>query len=130
PDDRGGALPEHVLLDLPGGRLRELVDEGDTMRRLEMREPVARERDQLLLASAGSRLQHHVGERRLPPLLMREPDDRGLLHRGMAQKHALDLDRRDVLAAADDHVLDAVAYLHVAVGMKHCSVAGVKPSVA
>jgi len=33
----------------------------------------------------------------------------------MAQQTTLDLDRRDVLAAADDHVLDPVADLGVAV---------------
>ena len=43
--------------------------------------------------------------RRLAPFLVRHADDRHLLHGRVAQQHALDLDRRDVLAAADDHVL-------------------------
>ena len=58
------------------------------------------------------------------------PDDGGLLHRGMAQQRRLDLDRRDVLAAADDHVLEPVADLDVAVGMDDRGVAGVEPAVA
>jgi hypothetical protein len=48
----------------------------------------------------------------------------------VAQEHAFDLDRGDVLAAADDHVLQAVADLDVAVGMDDGGVAGVEPSAA
>ena len=38
---------------------------------------------------------------------------------GMADERALDLDRRDVLAAGDDDVLRPVAHLDVAVGVHH-----------
>ena len=75
-------------------------------------------------------LQHDERVRRLAPLLVRQADDRRFLHRGMAQQHALDLDRRDVLAAADDHVLEAVADLDVAVRMDDRGVAGVEPAAA
>ena len=65
-----------------------------------------------------------------PHFSSRQADDRGLLHRRVAQQHRLDFDRRDVLAAADDHVLEAVANLDVAVGMDDRGVAGVEPAVA
>ena len=41
----------------------------------------------------------------------------------------LDLDRGDVLAAGDDHVLAAVAQLDVPVGVQHAEVAGAEPAV-
>src|SRR6266851_5778876 len=61
---------------------------------------------------------------------MWQPDDRDLLHRRVAQQNAFHLDRRDVLAAADDHVLDAVANLRVAVPMDYGGITGVEPAVA
>ena len=50
------------------------------------------------------------------------------LHRRMLVQHALDLDRRDVLAAAADHVLLAVDEVQVAVGVAPHDVAGVEPA--
>jgi hypothetical protein len=46
----------------------------------------------------------------------------------VAVQRVLDLDRADVLAAADDDVLAAVLDLHVAVGLHHRQVAGVEPA--
>ena len=74
--------------------------------------------------------QHDERVRRLAPLLVRHADDGRFLHRGMAQQHAFDLDRRDVLAAADDHVLDAVADLDVAVGVHDGRIARMEPAAA
>ena len=74
--------------------------------------------------------EHDEGLRGLPPPLVRQAHDRGLLDRRVTQQRALDLDRRDVLAAADDHVLDPVADLDVAVRVHHGGVAGVEPAVA
>ena len=68
--------------------------------------------------------------RRFAPLLVRHADDRHFLHRRMPQQHAFDLDRRDVLAAADDDVLEPVADLDVAVRMDDRGVAGVEPAAA
>ncbi len=58
------------------------------------------------------------------------PDDADFLHGRVAQQHALDLDRRDVLAAADDHVLDPIANLDVAVRVDDRGVAAVEPAAA
>src|SRR5690242_7573756 len=130
PDDRRRALPEHVLLDLPRRGLRQLRHERHPMRRLEVREAVARERDQLGVRRRGAGLQDDVCVWGLSPLLVRQPDYRRLLHGGMPEQNALDLEARDVLAATDDHVLDPIAYLDVAVRMKHRRIPGVKPSIA
>ena len=75
-------------------------------------------------------LEHHERVRRLAPLLVRHADDRDFLDRVVTQQHRLDLDRRNVLAAADDHVLQAIGDLHVAVGMHDGGIAGVEPAVA
>ena len=48
----------------------------------------------------------------------------------MAEQHAFDLDRGDVLAAADDDVLDPIADLDVPVGVHDRSVAGVEVAAA
>ena len=48
----------------------------------------------------------------------------------MAQQHSFDFDRRNIFAAADDHVLEAVANLDIAVRMHDRGIAAVKPSAA
>src|ERR1700749_563287 len=45
----GSVRPQHELLNLPGSRLRQLVDERPPARGLEVSQPVPRERDQLFL---------------------------------------------------------------------------------
>ena len=67
--------------------------------------------------------------RRLAPLFVWDADDGHLLYGGMAQEDALDLDRGDVLAAADDDVLDPIANLDVPVGLDDRCIAGVEPAV-
>jgi len=62
------------------------------------------------------------------PPFVRHADDCGLLHRRMTQQAALDLDRRDVLAAADDHVLQPIADFDMAIGVHDGGVAGVIPA--
>jgi hypothetical protein len=48
----------------------------------------------------------------------------------MGREHLLDLDRGDVLPAADDDVLAAVSELDVPVGVDNAQVAGVEPAAA
>ena len=48
----------------------------------------------------------------------------------MQGQHALDIDRRDVLAAADDHVVDAAGDEEIAVAIDIAGVAGEVPAVA
>jgi type I restriction enzyme R subunit len=48
----------------------------------------------------------------------------------MPQQRGLHFHRRDVLAAADDDVLQSIANLNVTVGMNHCRIARVEPAIA
>ena len=73
-------------------------------------------------------LQRHERLRPLAPALVGDRHDGALEHRGVRADRLLDLDRGDVLAAGDDHVLAAVAQLDGAVGVPHREVAGVEPA--
>src|SRR5689334_7224034 len=108
-------IPQHELLDLAGGRLRQLP-ELDRRRRLEARDVLLAEVDDLPLARALSRLERHERLGPLAPFLVGYGHDRALHHRGTPGLALLDLDGGDVLAARDDDVLLAVAQLDVAVG--------------
>ena len=77
------------------------------------------------LPAAGDRDE---GDGDLAPVVVGRGDDRGLGDRGVGGQRLLDLDRGDVLAAGDDHVLLAVAQLDVAVGVHDAEVAGVEPA--
>ena len=100
------------------------------MRRFEVRELRPRKLAQLALIGSCAFVENNKGVRRLAPFFMWEPDDRNLLHSRVSQKHAFDFDRRNVLAAADDDVLYAVANLDVTIRMHDRGVAGMKPSAA
>jgi len=100
------------------------------MRRFEMREVSPRKGAQLVLICALGFLEHNKSVWRFAPAFMRQPDDRDLLHRRMPQKHALNFDRGNVFAAADDDVFQAVAYLDIAIRMDDRGIAGAKPSAA
>src|SRR5690606_7529967 len=129
---RPGPLPlaELELLDLAGGRLRQLRDELHRVGRLETGQALPGVPDQLGLGGGLPVAQHHERLGPLAPLLVRHRDDRDLQDRGMGVDRALHLHRRDVLAAGDDDVLGPVAQLDVAVGMADAEVAGVAPAAA
>src|SRR5262245_55569607 len=103
--NRRTAAPQHELLNLACGRLRELRDEREAVRALEVREPLACERAQIFRCGVAAGLQHDERLRRLAPLRIWYADDRRFVHRRMTEQNAFDLHGRDVLAAADDHVL-------------------------
>ena len=123
-----GLLAQHELLDLPGAGLGQLVDHHDPLRDLELGEALARElldRLDVGLAPAGGGDERHG---HLAPALVRRGDDGDLGDRVVRGDRLLDLDRGDVLAARDDHVLEAVAQLDVAVLVHDAEVAGVEPA--
>ena len=64
------------------------------------------------------------------PALVGQPDDRDLRHRLVQRQAAFDLDRRDILATGDDHVVDAAGDEQVAVGVEIAGVAGEVPALA
>src|SRR5262249_33409080 len=88
---------KNELLNLPRSGLRQLGDEGEAVRALEVREPLARVRAELLRRCRRARFEDDEGVRRFTPFLVGQTDNGGFLHGGVAQQYALDLDRRDVL---------------------------------
>src|SRR5216683_6646499 len=123
------ALPLPVaqdeLLDLAGRGLGQIA-EVDRGGRLETRDVLLAEVDDLRLGRALAGLESHEGLGPLAPLFIRDGHHRALHHRGVPGHALLDLDGRDVLAPRDDDVLLAVAQLDVAVGMPDPDVAGVE----
>ena len=95
-----------------------------------MRDVVAAELDDVGLARLRARLGHHERLGHLAPFFVRDGDDRHLLHVRVPVDGVLHLDGRDVLAAADDDVLLAVAKLGVAVRVHDRQVAAVEPAAA
>ncbi len=65
----------------------------------------------------------------LSQALVRLADDGGLVDAGVAHEPLLDLERMHVLAARDDHVVDAPDEVEVAVGVELPEVAGEVPAV-
>src|SRR5207244_7662979 len=66
----GLAAAQHIFLNLAGRGLRQLLDEGHRVRRLEMRKPLANELDQLAVRRRRAGLQDDEGVRRFAPLLV------------------------------------------------------------
>jgi hypothetical protein len=66
----------------------------------------------------------------LAPVGVRKADDGALGDGGMEGDGVLDLSRIDVLATGDDHVLEAVDDVEVALIVEVSAVAGVHPAVA
>src|ERR1700754_3946588 len=120
-------LAEVLLQDLADGTARQGVDDVDGLRALVRRQPLARERDDLLFG--GLALQCDNGFHRFTPLLVGHADDGDLGDRGMLGQYPLDLDRVDVLAAGDDHVLEPVLDEDVAALIDPADVTAPKPTV-
>ena len=75
------------------------------------------------------RRPHHDGDDALAEALVRRSDDRDLVDARMRGQHVLHLERMDVLAARDDHVVDAPVEPQVAVLVEVTRVAGAVPAV-
>src|SRR6478735_1420484 len=118
------------LADLAGDRHRVLVDDLDVARDLVVGELAGAELAQGLGGERrGAVLHADPRAQLLAVLLVRDADDLGVEDVGVGVEELLDLARVDVLAAADDHVLDAAGDLDVAVIVHDADVAGVHPAV-
>src|ERR1700730_18616234 len=92
-----------------GATLRQLgVQELDPAWNLVIGERAPAVSRHIIRAEDLSRLQHDTGQHNLTPLGVRYSEDRGFANRGMLVKNRLDLAGVDVLAARDNHVLQAV----------------------
>ncbi len=80
--------------------------------------------------SDGARPQHDIGHHLLAIHLVRHADGARLDHLGPLHQHAVDLQRRDVDAAADDQVLGAAGQMQIALVVEEAEVAGLHPALA
>src|SRR5690348_1956876 len=120
--------PKLELLQLAGRGAGELVAELDGGRGLVAGDLGLAVLDQLVLGQRRARGLDHERLDRLAPLLVGDADDGDLGDVGMGEDDVLDLDRGDVLAAGDDHVLFAVLDGQIAIGSDEAAVAGVEPA--
>src|SRR5574337_1262965 len=123
-------LAQLALQHLACARKRQRLDERDAARALVAGDLLLAMRDDLLGRTAAAGLAHDDRVHRLAPALARNADHRALCHRGVRGDGVLDFDAVDVLAAADDHVLDAVLQEHVAALVHVARIAGVHPAAA
>ena len=129
-----GELAQVAALHLLRRRHRQGVDEGDVAGRLEVREPgqgVANDArgDLLGRRQVGRLAQDDAGEHLLAAGRVGGGGDGARRHGRVRVEDALDLERRDVLAAAPDDVLAPVDEVEVALRTALDDVAGVEPAV-
>src|SRR4029450_8945908 len=123
------ACHELAAQELADRGLRDRRDEDVAPRPLETGEPRgAAELIELLGLDHAAALDE--GGNALAPALVRDPDHGHLGDCGMQRQAAFDLDRRDVLAAADDHVVDAAGDEEIAISVEIAGIAGEIPALA
>ncbi len=86
--------------------------------------------DQLGGVERGPGTRNDDGRDRLAPAFVGSADDGGLGDGGVGVQDVLDHPRVDVEPARDDHVLDPVGDVEVALGVDVSGVAGVQPAFA
>ena len=124
-----GHLAQLVLLDLLRRSHREDVEEVHILRNLEPGDPVLAEHLNVMF-----RKRHAVGRdderRRLFAILLGgTADNRHVLHAGHRADEVLYLLGRDVLAAADDEILESAGDVVVAILVHAANVTGMEPAV-
>src|SRR2546430_10787814 len=134
--DSGGLLEPELFdrrlahlefLDLAGDRHRKRIDELPVARDLVARDLAFAPSGDLIARGRGPLAQLDPGHDLLAVFLRRHADDLDVRDVGVAVKEFLDLARIDVLAPADDHVLDPADDVDVAVGVHRREVARVHP---
>ena len=123
-----GELAELVLLYLLRSGHREDVHEVDVLRDLEPRDAVLAERRHVVLGDVGAVGADDERGRLLAVLLRGAADDGDVLDARHGAEEILDLLGGDVLAAADDEVLEPPGDVVVSVGVHAADVAGVEPA--
>src|SRR6516162_3381039 len=123
------ACHELAAQELADGRFRYRLDEDVAPRPLEIGEPRgAAELIELLGLDHATTFDERGND--LAPALVRNPDHGHVGDCGMQRQAALDLDRRDILPAADDHVVDAAGDEEIAIAVDVAGIAGEIPAAA
>src|SRR5688572_31006210 len=103
------------FLNLSRCRQRECINDADKTWNLETSQPIAAKVPHLFGVNGSTRLRLHRRRHFLAEELTLDCVYRGIHDRGMTAEHVLHILRRDVLATADDDVLDAAGDAHAAV---------------
>ena len=80
--------------------------------------------DNLLGGCAAAGAQFDNRARGFAPFRMRRADDRRLRHGGMHSQRVFDFDRRDILAARNNHIFGAIGQAQIIVGIDDSDIAG------
>src|SRR5436190_18185395 len=120
-------LSELSLQDLAGGVAGQGVDEEHVLRHLEPGELTAAVLDELVGGHARVPLHRHECNGYFTPPVVGTTDDGGFEHGIVLVEDALDLRSCDVLATGNDHVLEPIDDVQVAVVVAPADVAGVEP---
>ena len=121
-------LRDDAALDLARGRARDGVGDVNLLRTLEVGQPLLAERQQLGLGGI-DRSEHDRRRDLLTPRRMRHAEADRLGHRGVREQHLVNLARRDLLAAAIDHLLEPSGQRQIAVLVEESLVAGPEPAI-
>src|SRR5580700_8702338 len=123
-------FPQHPFEYFAGATLRQLgVQELNPAWNLVIGERAPAVSHQIIRAEDLSRLQHDTGHHKLTPLGVRYSEDRGFANRGILVKNRLDFAAVDVLAARDNHVLQAVQDIEITVRILTAGVSCTKEAV-
>src|SRR5713101_234786 len=120
---------QHLLVELPDARLRDLGDERPSLRKLPTRDALAQERVQLLRSHLRARRPYDARERTFVPARIRNRDHCRFRDIGMRHQLPFELHRRDPLAARLDDILGAVGDADVPVVRDTRDVAGTQPTM-
>src|SRR5260370_10972005 len=123
-------IAQMAAQDLAGGIARQRLDEVDRLRRLEARDAFAGEVDDVRRRRLLALLHHHDRLDRFAPLLVGHADYGDFGDVGMIADRAFDFGRADVFAARDDHVLDALVDIEIAVTVHVAGISRAQPTRA
>src|ERR1700730_3223132 len=123
-------FPQGPLQDLARAALRQLgLRELDAAGNLVVGEKPPAMDDQFVRAKSLSRLPYNAGRDEFAPLWVGYAEDRRFENRRMLVNDGFDLAGVDVFAARDDHVLQAVENVEIAVGVAIADVSRTEHSV-
>src|SRR5215470_16988555 len=118
------AVPEQAAQDLARCGLGNLAHEDDAPRALERGEIGRGQTERVERPEREPRaLRDDEGDDTLAQPLVGLAHHRHVANVGMARQHVLDLDRMDVLAAADDHVVHPSGHVQLTLGIEPTHVA-------